>query len=219
MKSALWFLAKFLVFSLLVSVLYWIHSDAINGVWVSLVDWGWNIEGIAYELVQSPRRPTNVQVFVTLGQRRELFSELDGLPFHFNLAPLIGLFLATPAFSLRKKILFTVIGVVLLFPTHVFHIYTNLVQLTTINLTFLNYNFEVWWESVSRWFYFQTLRYSSIFMKQTGTVFLPFLIWSIFYFNMVRFIFYPLDSIRQYIDGAKGQVPAPDAAEQASGTA
>ena len=205
MKAALWFLTKFLIFSLLVSVLYWQNVGSVNEVFVSLVNRGWTIVDVTYELAPNREKIGNIQIFRVAGDVRQLFAEFDGRPFHFNLAPLLALFLATPSIRLRQKVFYTFCGVLLLIPTWWFHIYTNLIEISSINLPLRNWSVSIIIGDFSRWFLYQGLRYGSIFMKQTGTVFVPFLIWLVFFFNRLKFLFYPEERILAEIEANNRQ--------------
>lgn len=202
MKAALWFLVRSIAFSLLTAVLYWHFVGQINHAFIRLADRGWQVRAVTYELEPMPNRENQIQVYQRFGDQRQRFSIFDGIPFHFNVAILIGFFLATPGISLRRKVLSTALAMLLLLPTQIMHIYFNLVQITTLDLHIRQHSVPAWASDVGTYFYYQALRHASIFMKQTGTIFIPLVIWCLFFLNKVRFLFFPVEQIEEYVQKA-----------------
>jgi hypothetical protein len=207
-KTTLWFLLRFLALSLLLALFYWNASPTVNAVFArsSQAVFAW------FELpfsVEVPRDNANqLDVTIPAPGGRAMRARLDGRPFHFNLVPLLGLFLATPGLSLRKKLWHCVIALAIAWPTYTLHLFLNLVELGRHEVIIRQYSFWAWADSVGRWFLLQTMRHGSIFMKQTGSLFIPFLLWGIFYFRWMRFIFYPEERVRREIEQARATASA-----------
>lgn len=200
-QSALWFLAKFLFLCLLLSVWYYAFGMYPMTQW--LVDCGNFILPLMGEVVVrvAERSPTEIVVLVPNAvdpTRMELFAQLDAKPMHYNLMPLLALFLATPGLSLRRKLLHCGIAILLAWPTYVFHLIVTIFQLMKVQFVFNSATPWLLLKSSTWWFFLKSVGFSSILMKQSGSMFLQFLIWGVFYFKSFRLLFYPASLMERY---------------------
>lgn len=195
MKGATWFLLKFLVLAGLMCILWWNCVPAYNRLLIGSLNviinnftnypfearYGGNNQNVKESI-----RVVNVKV---KDRSKNTVLQLNGRTLHFNIVPLFSLFLAIHGVSIGKKLQNLGISVVVIYLTHVIHAWINVVRIIPRELQVYRYPLGAWFKSLSIYLFYRLISYAGIFMEQVGSMIMPFLLWTLFYYMLLWKLF------------------------------
>ncbi|MBN2057117.1 hypothetical protein JW905_19480 [bacterium] len=177
MKSAGWFLIKFLVAATVVAPLWYFGASGCYNIVLK-----WIVElslpaDFILELKDGKLALLHILPNMYLLKPPEFKAALELLTLHFNVVPFLSLFLVTPGVRWRRRLVFILTGFLALSATHVLHIELDY---------YLKLHQEIHIDTADKTAFLMFLKgrlmlYLQAFMEQAGSMLMPFFLWLLFF--------------------------------------
>ena len=154
--------------------LRWDLASAYNVLLVKGMNWIYPIT--TGGLIFSAKGKYIVLLTDSLAPSEQRQTLLDGYSLAMNVVPLTGLFWSTPGLGIRRRVLFYLVSLGILYCTQIVHIYLDILMLMPPVILPFGYKIVIYLKMV----FYSILWVFTIFWEQAGRMFFPFILWLIF---------------------------------------